>query len=153
MRTFAESPGCVQAKMTSSPTRTMRGNPLARAAAELATTTAGGTSPLGPMRFNRTSAPSSPTRSSQVTSACPVPSSSTSTRPAGVPSSTRIGAPNVAPASLENATFTFAGRNLAIWTSYKGPDPEANYSQSDVQQTYSTSGQRTYFTLRLALHY
>jgi outer membrane receptor protein involved in Fe transport len=53
----------------------------------------------------------------------------------------------------EGATVTFAGRNLALWTSYTGPDPEANYSQNDVQNTYSTSGQRTYFTFRVALHY
>jgi hypothetical protein len=44
-------------------------------------------------------------------------------------------------------------RAVLQWTSYTGPDPEANYSQNDVQNTYSTSGQRTYFTFRVALHY
>ncbi len=53
----------------------------------------------------------------------------------------------------QDAALTFAGRNLALWTDYTGPDPEANYAQGDVQQTYSTSGQRTYFTLRMVLHF
>ena len=57
----------------------------------------------------------------------------------GRPGTTR----KVAPTSL-----TFAARNLALWTDYTGPDPEANWAQGDVQQTYATSGQRTYFTLR-----
>jgi len=56
-------------------------------------------------------------------------------------------------ARAQTASLTFAARNLALWTDYTGPDPEANYAQTDVQNTYSTSGQRTYFTLRLALHY
>jgi TonB-linked SusC/RagA family outer membrane protein len=49
--------------------------------------------------------------------------------------------------------LTLAGRNLALWTKYSGPDPESNWGTGDVQQTYSTSGQRRYITARLTLHY
>ncbi|MDB4873987.1 MAG: TonB-dependent outer membrane protein SusC/RagA [Gemmatimonadetes bacterium] len=54
----------------------------------------------------------------------------------------------------QNARVTFAGRNLHIWTRYTGPDPESNYATTgDVQNTYSTSGLRSYFTARLSLNY
>ena len=53
----------------------------------------------------------------------------------------------------EDASVSFAGRNLALWTNYTGPDPEANYATGDVQSTYSTSAQRTYFSLKMALHF
>ncbi|HEY5061269.1 MAG TPA: TonB-dependent receptor, partial [Gemmatimonadaceae bacterium] len=54
----------------------------------------------------------------------------------------------------QSAAITFAARNLKIWTKYTGPDPEANYANtSDIQNTYATSGLRSYFTARLALHY
>jgi hypothetical protein len=59
----------------------------------------------------------------------------------------------ISAARAADASLTLAARNLALWTDYTGPDPEANYSQTDVQNTYSTSGQRTYFTLRVNLHY
>src|SRR5829696_7451295 len=51
-------------------------------------------------------APPSAFPDNQHTSAEPSGSNKTSTRPCVSPSSTWIGAPNVAPASAENATFT-----------------------------------------------
>jgi TonB-linked SusC/RagA family outer membrane protein len=51
------------------------------------------------------------------------------------------------------AQVTFAGRNLHTWTRYRGPDPEGTYTDSDVPSSYSTSGQRTYFTMHLTLRY
>jgi TonB-linked SusC/RagA family outer membrane protein len=53
----------------------------------------------------------------------------------------------------QDATVTFAARNLHTWTRYKGPDPEATYQDTDTPSSYSTSGQRTYFTLHLTVHY
>ncbi|HEV8409199.1 MAG TPA: hypothetical protein VGQ30_01740, partial [Gemmatimonadaceae bacterium] len=53
----------------------------------------------------------------------------------------------------QNTQLTFAGRNLHIWTRYRGPDPEGTYTDADNPSSYSTSGQRTYFTLHLTLHY
>jgi TonB dependent receptor len=52
-----------------------------------------------------------------------------------------------------DVSLTVAGRNLALWTNYGGPDPESNWGTGDIQQTYSTSGQRRYITARLTLHY
>jgi hypothetical protein len=49
--------------------------------------------------------------------------------------------------------ITVAGRNLALWSKYTGPDPEANWGTGDVQQTYATSGQRRYITARVTFHY
>ena len=56
-------------------------------------------------------------------------------------------------ARAQDATLTFASRNLKTWTRYKGPDPEGTYQDSDNPSSYSTSGQRTYFTLHFTLHY
>jgi outer membrane receptor protein involved in Fe transport len=56
-------------------------------------------------------------------------------------------------ARAQDAAITFASRNLKTWTRYKGPDPEATYMDSDVPSSYSTSGQRTYFTLHFTLRY
>jgi TonB-linked SusC/RagA family outer membrane protein len=53
----------------------------------------------------------------------------------------------------QNAQITFASRNLHLWTRYKGPDPEGTYTDADTPSSYSTSGQRTYFTLHATLHY
>ena len=53
----------------------------------------------------------------------------------------------------QNAQVTFAGRNLNLWTRYTGPDPEGTYTDADVPSSYSTSGQRTYFTFHLTLRY
>jgi TonB-linked SusC/RagA family outer membrane protein len=48
---------------------------------------------------------------------------------------------------------TLAARNLKIWTSYTGVDPEANYGQNDTQNTLLTAGPASYFTLRVNLRY
>jgi hypothetical protein len=52
-----------------------------------------------------------------------------------------------------DVSLTVAGRNLALWSTYGGPDPESNWGTGDIQQTYSTSGQRRYITARVTLHY
>ena len=52
-----------------------------------------------------------------------------------------------------DASLTFAGRNLHVWTHYQGTDPEANYSTGNVQTDFSTTAPPTYFTVRLNLHY
>jgi len=52
-----------------------------------------------------------------------------------------------------DASLTFTGRNLHVWTSYTGSDPEANYSTGNVQTDFSTTAPPTYFTVRLNLHY
>lgn len=49
--------------------------------------------------------------------------------------------------------FLFGARNLKVWTNYTGQDPEANYSQGDVQNDFLTTAPRKYYTLRLNLHY
>ncbi|HEV8362003.1 MAG TPA: SusC/RagA family TonB-linked outer membrane protein [Gemmatimonadaceae bacterium] len=49
--------------------------------------------------------------------------------------------------------ITFAARNLKVFTDYTGVDPEANYGQSDTQNTLLTAGPPSYFTLRLNLRY
>jgi hypothetical protein len=48
---------------------------------------------------------------------------------------------------------TLAARNLKVWTSYTGVDPEANYGQNDTQNTLLTAGPASYFTLRVNLRY
>ncbi len=63
------------------------------------------------------------------------------------------------PASLaariraRDASLLFSARNLHTWTGYTGIDPESNYGTGDVQNDFSTSAPRTYFTVRLNLHY
>jgi len=52
-----------------------------------------------------------------------------------------------------DASLTLSGRNLHVWTKYTGTDPEANYSQTDVQTDFSTTAPPTYFIARLNLHY
>ncbi len=56
-------------------------------------------------------------------------------------------------AGAQSATMTFASRNLHTWTRYRGPDPEGTYTDADTPSSYSTSGQRTYFTLHFTLRY
>lgn len=53
----------------------------------------------------------------------------------------------------QGAQLTLAARNLHTWTRYRGPDPEGTYTDADTPSSYSTSGQRTYFTAHLTLHY
>ena len=52
-----------------------------------------------------------------------------------------------------DASLTFTGRNLHVWTHYKGTDPESNYSTGNVQTDFSTISPPSYFTVRLNLHY
>ena len=56
-------------------------------------------------------------------------------------------------ARASSASLTFGARNLAVWTGYKGADPEENFSTGDVQSTFASSAPRQYYTLRLNLHY
>ncbi|MDQ3995498.1 MAG: SusC/RagA family TonB-linked outer membrane protein [Gemmatimonadota bacterium] len=44
---------------------------------------------------------------------------------------------------------TIAARNLAVWTKYKGLDPEANYGQNDVPTDFLGVAPPTYLTFRL----
>lgn len=53
----------------------------------------------------------------------------------------------------QDASLLLAGRNLHVWTSYTGIDPESNYSVGDVQTDFSTTAPRSYFIARVNLHY
>jgi TonB-linked SusC/RagA family outer membrane protein len=70
-----------------------------------------------------------------------------------------IGATLTIPQSVSNAlqardaSITFSGRNLHVWTKYKGTDPESNYSTDNVQTDFATLSPPTYFSFRLNLHY
>ena len=50
----------------------------------------------------------------------------------------------------KDASFTFAARNLHVWTKYTGTDPEANYSTGDANDSDHVSPNTS---LRLNLHY
>ena len=54
-----------------------------------------------------------------------------------------------------DAQIVLSARNLHVWTSYTGVDPEANYTQGngDIQTTFSTTAPRTYYIIRANLHY
>ncbi|HEY9230174.1 MAG TPA: SusC/RagA family TonB-linked outer membrane protein [Gemmatimonadaceae bacterium] len=52
-----------------------------------------------------------------------------------------------------NASLTLSGRNLKVWTAYKGTDPESGYGTGNVQSDFSTTAPPTYFTMRVNLHY
>jgi len=52
-----------------------------------------------------------------------------------------------------SASVNLAVRNLKVWTSYSGVDPEANYSQGDTQATLLTAGPPRYVTLKLNVRY
>ena len=52
-----------------------------------------------------------------------------------------------------SANVNMAVRNIKVWTSYTGVDPEANYGQGDTQQTLLTAGPPRYVNLRINLRY
>lgn len=51
------------------------------------------------------------------------------------------------------ADLQLGARNLKLWTKYTGQDPEANYSQGDVQQDFLTTAPRKYYTARINLRF
>ena len=53
------------------------------------------------------------------------------------------------------SNIVFAARNLHLWTSFTGIDPEANagLNSSETQFEFQTAAAPTYFTLRLNLKY
>jgi hypothetical protein len=53
----------------------------------------------------------------------------------------------------QGATLNLGVRNLKVWTSYTGVDPEANYGQGDTQQTLLTAGPPRYVNFRVNLRY
>ncbi|MEP6494577.1 MAG: SusC/RagA family TonB-linked outer membrane protein [bacterium] len=63
--------------------------------------------------------------------------------------------PNAIAAKLRarDANINISGRNLHVWTPYKGIDPESGYGNNDIQNDFSTTSPPTYFTVRLNLHY
>ncbi|MES2180219.1 MAG: SusC/RagA family TonB-linked outer membrane protein [Gemmatimonadota bacterium] len=52
-----------------------------------------------------------------------------------------------------DGSITVTARNLHVWTSYTGTDPESNYGTGNVQSDFSTTSPPTYLTVRLNLHY
>ncbi len=56
-------------------------------------------------------------------------------------------------AHAEGASLSFGARNLHVWTKFRGTDPEENYGTADTQSLFASPAPRTYFTLRLNLHY
>lgn len=52
-----------------------------------------------------------------------------------------------------DASLLLSARNLHVWTSYTGVDPESNYSAGDVQTDFSTTSPRTYYIARINLHF
>ncbi len=56
-------------------------------------------------------------------------------------------------ARAQSASLSFGARNLHVWTKFRGTDPEENYSTGDSQSLFASPSPRTYFTLRLNLHY
>jgi hypothetical protein len=57
-----------------------------------------------------------------------------------------------------DANLTFGARNLHLWTKYTGIDPESNYASgqtglTDTPADFLTQAPKSYFTLRLNLHY
>jgi len=63
--------------------------------------------------------------------------------------------PNAVAARIRarDASLTLSARNLHLWTSYTGADPESNYSTGDTQSDFATTSPPRYFILRLNLHY
>jgi hypothetical protein len=51
------------------------------------------------------------------------------------------------------ASLSLGGRNLALWTDWRGTDPEMNYSTGDTQSNIASSSPRSYYTVRLNLTY
>jgi outer membrane receptor protein involved in Fe transport len=56
-------------------------------------------------------------------------------------------------AHSESASLSFGARNLHVWTKFRGTDPEENYGTGDTQSLFASPAPRTYYTLRLNLHY
>ena len=56
-------------------------------------------------------------------------------------------------AHSEGASLSFGARNLHVWTKFRGTDPEENYGTGDTQSLFASPAPRTYYTLRLNLHY
>jgi hypothetical protein len=55
-----------------------------------------------------------------------------------------------------NSSLTFSGRNLKLWTHYRGSDPESDYTATgggDAPAEFQTFAQPTLFQLRLNLGY
>jgi len=68
--------------------------------------------------------------------------------------------PNTLAARLRarDANITLGARNLHVWTKYDGVDPESNYTSgatgtADIPDDFITQPPKTYFTVRLNLHY
>jgi len=53
----------------------------------------------------------------------------------------------------KDLSLTLSARNLHLWTSYTGSDPESNYGVGDVQQDFATTSPPRYYIMRLNLHY
>jgi hypothetical protein len=53
----------------------------------------------------------------------------------------------------DRASLNLGARNLHVWTSYRGVDPESNSGAGDLQTDCMTAGPPTYYTVRLNLHY
>ena len=59
-----------------------------------------------------------------------------------------------AKAFAKSASISFAGRNLALWTRYRGTDPESDYQITDGVDTpneFQTFAAPAYFTFRINL--
>ncbi|AHG88826.1 TonB-dependent outer membrane protein, SusC/RagA [Gemmatirosa kalamazoonensis] len=69
--------------------------------------------------------------------------------------SATIGVPNryLRLVHASNANLSLGARNLAVFTKYRGQDPEANYSTGDVQTGFMASAPRSYYTARLNLYF
>jgi hypothetical protein len=53
-----------------------------------------------------------------------------------------------------NADLVFAGRNLGLWSKYRGIDPENDFTATgggDVPQDFQTIGLASYWTVRINL--
>jgi TonB-dependent starch-binding outer membrane protein SusC len=69
--------------------------------------------------------------------------------------SATIGLPQRAVSLLHarGASLSLGGRNLKVWSSYKGADPEENFATGDLQSSFATSAPRRVFTARLNLSF
>src|SRR5687768_17849204 len=109
----------------------MRGKPLDREISVLAITAGDPTNPSA--RTRRTLiAPLSAFPDNQHTSAELSGNNKTSTRPCVSPSSTWIGAPNVAPASAENAIFTCGSPPAPVYHATATFRPAAEIGRAHV---------------------
>jgi TonB-linked SusC/RagA family outer membrane protein len=55
--------------------------------------------------------------------------------------------------NARESSLTLSARNLHVWTSYTGTDPESNFSTGNVQTDLLTTSPPSYFTVRLNLHF